>query len=334
MDDAKQPVEHGATEKNKCSKCGFSVVTKEKGAMSELKTGIISYLHSQRGILPHLMKQHPMLGARIAAWVIGEKPILIIGGEPGNGKSLLMGELVLRYNELTLHYQDIPQSLMLISYDQIHYLFLKRLSCINTPYSNEFLPEGETHPEARALITEIMWHTLLFALHSRPLNAPIILETPLIDHRGEDMLYKMISLDFQMQIFIMHSPTMRTRSLYDEKRRTKISAHPLAMQKIHEVLLQQRGVMAYPKEAQDDALVQSWEQWMDQCEGMVLSWNPDHNEEGLLYTKMLLEAMNIRTDPLSPALLEKFTICVIEQVLKMIPNLEVFASNVQEYGHR
>jgi hypothetical protein len=333
MDDAKQSMEHGTAESNKCSNYAFSIAAKEKGAMSELKTGIVSYLFSQQGILPHLLRQYPLLGTRIATWAIGEKPVLIIGGEPGNGKSLLMGELVLRYNEMALRYHTIPLPLTLISYDQIHYLFLKRLSMINTSHPQQFLPEGETHPEARTLITEIMWHILLFALQHRLQNAPIILETPLIDHRGEDLISKITALNFQMQIFIMHSPAMRMRSLYDEKRRTEISAHPLAMQQIHEVLLQQRGVMTYSKEAQDDALAKSWEQWLDHCDGMVLSWNPAYDEEGFLYTKRLLEAMNIRTDPLSPALLEKYTLCVIEMALKMIPNLEAFARNVQIYGY-
>ena len=137
-----------------------------------------------------------------------------------------------------------------------------------------------------------------------------------------------------MEVIIMHSPSMRTRSLYDEKRRTKISAHPLAMQKIHEVLLQQRGVMIYPEDAQDDALAKSWENWINHYEGIVLSWNPDNDEKGFLYTKMLLEEMHIRTDPLSPTLLEKYTLCTIEHVLQMISDLEVFATKVQEYGHR
>ena len=114
--------------------------------MGKLKTEIISYLHSQCGILPHLMRQYLPLGTRIATWATGEKPILIIGGEPGNGKSLLMGELVLRYNELALHYHDMLQPLTLISYDQIHYLFLKRLSSVITSSSSEFYRKGRHTP--------------------------------------------------------------------------------------------------------------------------------------------------------------------------------------------
>jgi hypothetical protein len=304
----------------------------EKGVMSELKTGIISYLRSQQGILSALIRQYPLLGMRIATWITGEKPILMIGGEPGNGKSLLMGELVLRYNELTIHHNAISRPLLQISYDKIHYLFLKRLSLLSTCYSHKFLPEGETHPDARALITDIIWYTLLFSLQCYARNTPVIIEAPLIDHRGEDLIHEVASLDFQMQIFIMHSPSMRMRSLYDEKRQAAVSAHPLAMQKIHNVLLQQRGIVAYSEEAQNDALARSWEQWLGCCEGMLLSWSPDDNEDGFMYTKSLLETLHIRTDPLSPILLEKYALCAIEFVLKTLPNIEAFARNVQEYG--
>src|SRR6266699_2514171 len=50
-----------------------------------------------------------------------EKPLLVIGGEPASGKSLLMGELTLRYNELVKPHLDFQ--LPLISYDRVHYLF-------------------------------------------------------------------------------------------------------------------------------------------------------------------------------------------------------------------
>lgn len=302
--------------------------------MSYCKAGIVSYLFSQPGILSYLIRQYPLLGERVALWITGERPVLMIGGEPGNGKSLLMGELVLRHHELVARQYVASRPLILISYDQIHYLFLKRLSQINIVLPHTFLPEGETHPEARILITRIIWHVLLFSLQYYALNIPIIVEAPLIDHRGEDLIPEIAALGLQMQIFIMYSPVMRMRSFYDEKRQMRVSAHPLAMQSIHNVLLHQRGVVAYAQEEQDAALAKSWEQWLSAYEGMLLSWNPDDNEEGFLYTKSLLEALQIRTDPLSPLLLEKYALCVIELVLKTLPDLAAFARKVQEYTHK
>src|SRR2546430_7915694 len=76
------------------------VSSTEKGAMDELTAQIVSYLVSRPGVLPTMMRRHASLRERAAAWLTGEKPLLIIGGEPGHGKSLVMGELVLRHSEL------------------------------------------------------------------------------------------------------------------------------------------------------------------------------------------------------------------------------------------
>src|SRR2546421_8400854 len=106
----------------------FYVPYTEKGTMSALKAEIVSYLSSQSGVLPSMMKKYPFLGSRIVAWLIGEKPVLIIGGEPASGKSLLTGELVLRHRELIKIHPGLQTSLALISYDQIHSLVCKRLA--------------------------------------------------------------------------------------------------------------------------------------------------------------------------------------------------------------
>lgn len=62
--------------------------------MSDFNNEIFSYLISQTGILPNMLRKHSYLGEKIIAWLTGEKPVLIIGGEPGSGKSLFMGELI------------------------------------------------------------------------------------------------------------------------------------------------------------------------------------------------------------------------------------------------
>lgn len=61
--------------------------------MSAFYAEIVSFLSSQPGVLPAMLKKHSSLGNRIAAWLTGEKRILVLGGEPASGKSLLMGGL-------------------------------------------------------------------------------------------------------------------------------------------------------------------------------------------------------------------------------------------------
>src|SRR5712692_1761878 len=137
------------------------VSSTEKEAMDELTAEIVSYLASRPGVLPTMMRRHAAVRERSAAWLTGKKPLLIIGGEPAHGKSLLMGELVLRHNELVKLYPTLSAPPALISYDRVHYLLLKRLAEICMPGAHDFLPEGETHPGARKLITELMRDALL-----------------------------------------------------------------------------------------------------------------------------------------------------------------------------
>lgn len=123
--------------------------------MSLLKSEIVSYLFPQSGVLPSMMKQYSSLGNRIVAWLIGEKPVLIIGGEPASGKSLLMGELILRHSELIKLDPGLQRSLALISYDQIHTLIFKHFTEICKVEGQNLLPEGETDPETRKLGTNV-----------------------------------------------------------------------------------------------------------------------------------------------------------------------------------
>ena len=309
-------------------------MTYRKETMSELKTEIVSHLLSQQGILPGMLRKYSSLGMRIAAWLTGEKPILLIGGEPGSGKSLLMGELVLRYNELAALHSGLQAPLALICYDRVHYLFLKRLAEVNTPNPRNFLPEGETHPEARKRITWVLRDALLFTMLNFPKNTRIILEASLIGHRGEDLVGPATALGFQMQIFIVYSPAMWTRMLHQEKQQLReISAHTLAMQQIHEALQQQRGLPLFSEQMGGDALLKSWEEWLGHQEGIVLSWDPADDEPGFIHTKETLQAKGIPPDPLIPQVLHKYTTSLIEVALDMIPDLEDFATEVLRYGH-
>ena len=199
--------------------------------MSAFYAEIVSFLSSQPGVLPAMLKKHSSLGNRIAAWLTGEKRILVLGGEPASGKSLLMGELVLRHEELVKSHPGLHTSLALISYDQIHTLVCKRLLEICEIHRQKILPEGETHVEARKYITEIMRDVLSFAIRYLPQNTPIIVEAPLISHRGEVIVDEFTTA----QVLIMFSPAMWMQVRNQEKQSVRErSAQALAMEQIHE----------------------------------------------------------------------------------------------------
>ena len=300
--------------------------------MRELTNNISSYLISHTGLLPGMIRRYPSLKTRIAAWLMGEKPLLIIGGEPGSGKSLLMGELALRHSELVQLYPDLQSSLVLISYDRVHYLFLKHLAERGVGSTHNFLPEGETHPEARKLITNILRDILLYSLFHFPKNTRVILEAPLIDYRGEALVDDLSAWDTSMQVLIIHSSAMQSRVLQQERQHTwDMSARPLAIRQIHEALLKQKGIISRYQQTQDYELIRSWEQWLGNREGLVLLWDPADDEDGFEHTKKALKANHIPQSPLAPPIINKYTSCLIDVVLEMIPNLEEFAGEVQAY---
>ncbi|HEY1352795.1 MAG TPA: hypothetical protein VGF67_24535 [Ktedonobacteraceae bacterium] len=296
--------------------------------MQELKAAYISHLLVQPGIVACLLRKYSDLRTRVGAWLVGEKPILLIGGEPGNGKSLLMGDLVSQHRALAKIYPGLQTPPALISYDRVHYLFLKHLHERSTPHPHCFLPEGETHPQARQYITGILQDALLFTMQQLPAHTPIALEAPLIGHRGEEIIATLKRLGYGSQIFIMHSPAMWAQILYNPRLLTRTtSASALAMRQIHEDLLQQRAL----SQAGDSALKESWEHWLQDHEGMVLAWHPLEDEADFLYTRHMLQAMQFPSDPLYPDILQEYTISCINRILDLQPDIYAFARNIQNY---
>jgi len=198
--------------------------------------------------------------------------------------------------------------------------------------THDFLPEGETHPEARKLVTRILRDVLLFAICDLPEGTPIILEAPLIGHRGEAVVDELSTGGFPMQVLIVHSPAMQSRVLQQGEQQTrKTSAQELAIRQIHKGLLQQRGITSLSQQMQDSELAESWEQWLGYREGLVLTWNPADDEAGFLYTREALKAKKVSPDPLTPQEVSECTALRIELTLQTLPNVEAFATEVRRY---
>lgn len=295
--------------------------------MQELKDEIISSLRHEPGMLACLLRRHEPLGPKLAAWFAGEKPVLLIGGEPGMGKSLLMGDLAMQYELLAQVHQTLCRPLALISYDRVHFLFLKCLAERTVPGQRSFLPEGETHLEARQLISLILQELLLFAACRLAPGTRIILEAPLIGQRGENLLAMLPDMAGQIQVLILHSPAMWEEILRQQPAR-ETSAHALAMRQIHEVLLYQRAILPGEQEI-DLALQQSWQAWLKVYDGCLLTWNPHEDRGSYLHTQAALQAHEITPDPLSPELLQEHTLVLIGQIFELLPDLKSFARTIQ-----
>ncbi|HEU5379560.1 MAG TPA: hypothetical protein VFV38_29405 [Ktedonobacteraceae bacterium] len=301
------------------------------------------YLLSRPGILPTMLRNHPSLGERIEAFFSGQKPILIIGGEPANGKSLLMGELILRLSELERSHAGSKSRLTLISYDRVHSLFFEYLAKETRKKASPFkclpgrnrrrdlLPEGETHPDVRRLVTSIMRDLLHFAFSYLPQTTPIIMEAPLIGHRGEAAVDELHTRAFPLQTFIVHSPTMWNWIFEEEERLSDRSAHKLAMQQIRNKLLQRAQDTWLSPEEEAEKIARFWQDWLLDRDGILLSWNPEHDKKGFEVTRDLLKTNRIQPDPLAPPFLLDYAISHIQAVLRAVPDLEAFATAVWDY---
>jgi hypothetical protein len=104
------------------------------------------------------------------------------------------------------------------------------------------------------------------------------------------------------------------------------------MKQIHETLLRQRTI-PHGERTEDVALKNSWEQWLSDYEGIVLTWNPKEDETSYQHTKETLQAQKIVPDPLAPEALQEYTSFLIHLVLKLHQDLDSFALAVQNYNY-
>ncbi|HEU5378690.1 MAG TPA: hypothetical protein VFV38_24985 [Ktedonobacteraceae bacterium] len=254
-----------------------------------------------------------------------------------------MGELILRCGELGQSHADSKSPLTLISYDRVHSLFLELLEkemygqmpplkrFLGSLKRLHYLPEGETHPEARWLITSIMRDVLHFAFSYLPKATLIIMEAPLIGHRGEDAVEELNARDFPLQTFIVHSPAMRERILSGEDRISDRSARKLAMRQIRNKFLQREGGIPFSPEKEAEMVAKKWEHWLLDRDGILLGWDPADDEDGFEAIKQMLKNKHIQPDPIAPSLLLDYTTSHIQAVLRAIPDLVAFATRVWDY---
>jgi hypothetical protein len=174
---------------------------------------------------------------------------------------------------------------------------------------------------------------LLLTIDDPSKYTSIILEAPLISHRGEVIVDELTTASIPIQVFIMYSPAMWLRVLnQDNQQIRRRSAQALAMEQIHESLLRERGITLTAKQDQDKALEESWKQWLNYRDGIVLSWDPADDENGFERTIRTLKAAGIPPDPLVPKGLSKHaTTYLAELIVKRFQDPQVFATQVLSY---
>lgn len=290
---------------------------------------IDSYLRAQTGMLRVFMHRNRSVRRLLLRFITGKQRVLIVGGEPGNGKSLFTGELIVRCRELANAFPDLSLPLALVSYDRVHSLFFERLSSIVG--STISLPAGETHPAARQHVSEVMCEVMLFAILHLPPGTRILMEAPLIDHRGDIVVDNLPRWGYPVQIVIMHSPQMWTRVLAAAERISEKSAQRLAMLQIRTALIHQRVGRHVPSDEQGRAIQTAWKRWLSGRDGVVISWDPARNEQSFEQTTQLLTAEQVSPDQMFPTVLDAHAIRVTDSVLESLPDLRSFAEEMRTY---
>lgn len=286
---------------------------------------VVATLIEQSGILPQMTVRNPELPARVTDFLIGQRTVLIVGGESGMGKSLISADLRKMHGDLQLILpEQLQTELAVISWDRTHMAFFEEVS---TEAGETIpLPTGETHVAGRRIVSSVLGDQIRFIRKYISSNVRILLEAPLIDVRGETVFRELGEYRGEVQTFIMHSPKTRFETL-QKGRLMETSGQRDSMQSIREKLLDTilGGTrINIPLEEQDEKIKHWWIQQLEEWGGMVVEWDPDDNREGLNNSVATYIQMGIKSDVLSPKGLSRFTRSQLESIFRTITDMDQF----------
>lgn len=290
---------------------------------------IVRSLMEQHGLLSTIAARNPELAFRVPQFLIGGKGIQVVGGESGMGKSLMVADLRYLHGQLQPFLPtELQSTLCVLTWDRIHQGFFSEISTelgTTTP-----LPSGETHPTARAVVSNVLADSILFARKYITGNTKLLIEAPLIDIRGETIFDELEKYRSEIQTFIMHSPRSRHDTL-EEGRLMPTSGQPDAMNSIRENLLKKiRGqqTIRMSPEAQDVVIREWWESQLAKYQGMVVAWDPEDDREAFDTSVGLYKDMGITPDIITPKQVSRYSQRQFESVLGTFSDIDAFLKTV------
>ncbi len=252
------------------------------------------------GVLPDMIRRNPSLPDRLSDFLFGDKNILLVGGESGMGKSLISAEIRSLYADLAqvIPTEKLPE-LVVSTWDRTHQQFYDEVSAAASTTIQ--LPQGETPLIGRKMVSDVLEYQARFALRHINRNARILIESPLIDTRGETLFDNLAPFNENIQTFIMHSPDSRNKTL-EEGRSMDTSGQPDSMNQIRERLLTKilpKDNIPTSHDAQDEVIKKWWIEQMKQYNGVLIEWSPYDNEQGYRNSVEKYEQRDIRPDHVS-----------------------------------
>jgi hypothetical protein len=213
-----------------------SVLNLNPDGWQQIEKEVIPYLLSHHGLLPEMVQFNQELTEIIRSFLLGERKVLVLGGQPGHGKSLLLTELRKYHSILSSIDNSLNFPLAIIPWDKSRACFYQVVS--ESAGHEVRPPQGVASQEILELISEVMSDVCQFVLRHYPL-ARLIVEAPLTGNRGERVVYDLDGQRIAYQIVIMFSEQMEQEILLRGHRDSATSGQPEAMLTIRKQILDQ-----------------------------------------------------------------------------------------------
>lgn len=265
---------------------------------------IIPTVLSHTGLLIEWLSQNNDLSANISNFLSGKTKVMIIGGVPGNGKSLLATE-IRKITEIYTHL-DVSLSfpLVFIPWDKAHDIFYKQLS--NKAGFVIEPPSGESPNEVIKMVSSVMRDTVSFMQQWHP-DSRIIVEVPLYGGRGDEIVKGLAHRGTPFSILVMHSEPMFHEIIQKGKRDVETSGKPEAMLSIRRKIVQNMaGDYKIATKKQGGILKNFWNVYTHWYEGSVIEWDPNANRDAFEKTNKDFILNDAKPDDLSPIPLENY----------------------------
>jgi hypothetical protein len=221
----------------------------------------VDTIAARPGILGYVLRTNGTFRERFAAFLRGDVRVFWVAGEPANGKSTLVGDIVLALRA------GNAAPLAGIAYDPVHAVLHEHMGIP--------LPKGETPDEVRRVVSDLLRDSLTHALEQMPLDTRVLVEAPLLDTRGEHALQALVARGHPVHAVVLHNPHVWWRVHDAGERVSALSARVEAMVAIREKLLSRYGMAGVPVTEQEAAIEAHWQAWCahDPEWRMVLTWS-------------------------------------------------------------
>jgi len=259
---------------------------------------LVHYIIDGSNLTRELATRNQNLENVIFNFLTGDNRLLIIGGDPGNGKSLLATD-VRRFDQV---YQSLDENLehplAFIPFDKARQFFFLKLS-ERLGYDIP-LPKGASPEWMMEMVERAMMSTTFFVLDNYS-KARVIVEAPLFNNRGENIVYEAERRNYGVQTVIMHSPDTFFEILDKGKRDVATSGQPEAMVKMRRIRLESiTGDIELPVEAENQILKRHWETMLRGRRGVVVEWSPVEIRQAFEDTRKEFVAHDQKPDVLTP----------------------------------